>query len=127
MDILLSYGIESVVVSRNMTHLLQPLDLTTNASPKKYEKRAFSEYFTFCIMEALKIAPDQDVTSIEVDLLLSNLKPRHAKVMTDLYHHLQSHEGKEIIKAGWKTAGITDILRNSRRNNESLIKENPFT
>ena len=43
-------------------------------------------------MEALKIDPDRDVTSIEVDLRLSTLKPRHAKVMTDLYHHLQSHK-----------------------------------
>ena len=100
MDILSSYGTESVMVPRNMTHLLQPLDLPTNASFKKYEKRAFSEYFTFCIMEALKIDPDRDVTSVEVDLRLSTLKPRHAKVMTDLYHHLQSHKGEEIIKAG---------------------------
>ena len=109
---------ESVMVPRNMTDLLQPLDLTTNVSFKKHEKRAFSEYFTFCIMEALKTDPDRDGTT---------LKPRHAKVMTDLYHHIQFHKGKEIIKAGWKAAGITDILQNSRRNNENLIKENPFT
>ena len=51
---------------------------------------------------------------------------RHAKVMTDLYHHLQSHKGKEIIKSGWKAAGITDTLQNSRRNNENLIKGNLF-
>ena len=115
------------MVPRNMTHLLQPFDLTTNLSFKKYEKRVFSEYFTFCIMEALKIDPDRDVTSIEVDLRVSTLKPRHAKIMTGLYHHLQSHKGKEVIKAGWKTAGITDILQNSRRNNENLIKKKPFT
>ena len=127
MDILSSYGIESVMVPRNMTHLLQPLDLTTNASFKKYEKRAFSEYFTFCIMEALKIDPDRDVTSIEVDLHLSTLTPCHAKVMTDLYHHLQCHNGKELIKTGWKAANITDILQNHQRNNENLIKENTFT
>ena len=78
-------------------------------------------------MEALKIDPDRDVTSIEVDLHLSTLKPRHAKVMTNLYDHLQSHKGKEIIKVGWKAAAITDILQNSRQNNENLIKENPFT
>ena len=78
-------------------------------------------------MEALEIDPDRDVPNIEIDLRLSTLKLRHAKVMTDLYHHLQSHKGKEIIKAGWKAAGITDILQNSRRNNENLIKENPFT
>lgn len=31
----------------NITHLLQPLDLTTNASVKKMEKRGFNDYFTF--------------------------------------------------------------------------------
>ena len=55
-------------------------------------------------MEALKIEPDRDVASIEVDLRLSTLNPRHAKVMNDLYHHLQFHKGKEIIQAGWKAA-----------------------
>ena len=96
-DTLSSYGIESAMVPKNMTHLLQPLDLTTNASFKKYEKRAFSEYFTPCIMEALTNYPDRDVTTIKVDLRLSTLKPRHAKVMTDMYQHLKSEKGKEII------------------------------
>ena len=53
MDTLSSYGIECNMVPKNMTHLLQMLDLTTNASSKKYQKRAFSEYFTSCIMEVL--------------------------------------------------------------------------
>ena len=79
MDTLSSYGIESVMIPKNMNHLLQPLDLTTNTSFKKYEKRAFSEYLTSCIMKALTNDPDQD------DLRLSTLKPRHAKVMTDMY------------------------------------------
>ena len=51
MDTLSSYGIESVMVPKNMAHLLQPVNLTTNASFKKYEKRALSEYITFCIMK----------------------------------------------------------------------------
>ena len=37
MDTLSSYSLESVMVPKNMTHLLQPLDLT-NTSFKKYEK-----------------------------------------------------------------------------------------
>ena len=71
MDTLSSYGIEVVIVPKNMTHLLQPFDLTTNASFKKYEKRDFSEYFTSCIMEALTNDPDRDVTTIHVDLRFS--------------------------------------------------------
>ena len=85
MNTLSSYGIESVMVPKNMIHLVQPLDLTTSASFKKYEKRAFSEYFTSCIMEALTNDPDQDVTTIKVDFRLSTLKPHHAKAITDMY------------------------------------------
>ena len=126
MDTLSSYSIEAAMVLKNMTHLLQPLDLTTNASFQKYEKRAFSETFTSCIMEVLTNDPDRDVTTIQVDLRLSTLKPRHAKVMTDIYQHLKSEKGKEIIKAGWKAAGITDILKDAREGNGNTIRLNPF-
>jgi hypothetical protein len=51
-----------------MTHLLQPLDLTTNASAKKMEKRGFSDHFTSTITEAMLKNPQRDVTTIEVDL-----------------------------------------------------------
>ena len=44
-DTLSANKIESVMVPKNMTHLLQPLDLTTNTSFKKFEKREFCEYF----------------------------------------------------------------------------------
>ena len=98
-DALATHNIELVMVPKNMTHLLQPLDLTTNASFKKFEKRAFTEYFTSCIMKALEIDPDLDAASIEVDLRLSTLKPRHAKVMTELYDHLRTQAGKDIIRA----------------------------
>ena len=42
-------NIECVMIPKNMTHLLQPLDLTTNGAMKKMGSRAFSEYFTNCI------------------------------------------------------------------------------
>ena len=57
-DTLSSYGLESVIVPKNTDHLLHLLDLTTNSSFKKYEKWAFSEYFTFCVLEALTNDPD---------------------------------------------------------------------
>ena len=126
MDTLTSYGIESVMVPKNMSHLLQPLDSTTNASFKKYEKRPFSEYFTPCIMEALTNDPDRDVSTIKADLRLLTLKLRHAKVMTDMYHHLKSEKGKEIIKAGWRAVGITGVLKDAREGNGNTIRLNPF-
>ena len=106
-DALATHNIELVMVPKNMTHLLQPLDLTTNASFKKFEKRAFTEYFTSCIMKALEIDPDRDVASIEVDLRLSTLK-------------------KGIIGAGWKAAGISENLIDARKNQKNPIKDNPF-
>ena len=96
MDTLSSYGVEVVMVPKNMTHLLQPLHSPTNASFKKYEKRAFSEYFTSCIMEALTNDPDRDVKTIQIDVHLSTLKPRYAKVMIDMYQHLKFKKGKKI-------------------------------
>ena len=113
MDAPSNYGIESVIIPKSMTHLLQPLDLTTNASFKKYEKRTFSENFMSCIMEAVRNDTDRDVTTIKVDLRWSTQKARHAKVMTSMYQHLKSEKGKEIIKAGWRAAGIPYILKDA--------------
>ena len=67
------------MVSKNRSHLLQPLDLTTNDSLKKFEKKAFSEYFCSSILKELKDYTTCDVTSITVDLGLSTLKPFQRK------------------------------------------------
>ena len=88
MDTLSNFGIETVMFPKNMTHLLQPLDLTTNASFKKFEKRAFSEDSTSGIMEVLQTDPVRDFTTVKVDLRLSTLKPHHARVMRDVYNYL---------------------------------------
>ena len=112
------------MVPKNMTHLQQSLNLTTNASFKKNEKWAFSEYFMSCIMETLTNDPDRDVTTIQVDLRLSILKPRNARVMTDIYQYLKSQRRNEIIKAGWRATGITDVLKDSREGSENTIRLN---
>ena len=77
-------------------------------------------------MKALEIDPDRDVASIEVDLCLSTLKPRHAKVMTELCDHVRTQAGKDIIRASWKAAGISENLADARKNQKNPIKDNPF-
>ena len=114
----------SVGVPSNMTHLFQPLDLTTNSAAKKIEKREFSNYFTECITEALLKNPDIDVTTIKVDLRLKALKPRHALTTQRVYKFLKSEKGKEIILAGWKAAGIMDAVKKGR--NGDIPTLNPF-
>ena len=71
-------NINIVAIPKNMTHLWQPLDLTTNASVKKMEKRGFNDYFTSTITEILEKDPQRDVSTIDVDLNLSTLKPIQA-------------------------------------------------
>ena len=100
---------------KNMTHLLQLLDLTTNASVKKMEKRGFSDYFTSTITETLEKDPQRDVTTIEVDLKLSTLKPIHAKLLRSIYEFLQGEKGRKIILNGWKAAGIMEAVESARK------------
>ena len=104
-------NIVPVMVPKNITHLLQLLDLTTNASVKKMEKKCFSEYITNAITKEMLRDPKRDVTTIEVDLRISTLKSEHAKAMRKVYKFLQSGKGCDVIKASWRAAGITDILK----------------
>ena len=117
-------GIEAVGVPKNLTHLLQPLDLTINSATKKIEKRQFSEYFNKCITNSLQRNPKIDVTTIEVDLRLSTLKPLHAATTTKVYEYLKSENGKKIILAGWTASGITGALKEGREGKLSSL--NPF-
>ena len=75
MDRLSKVDIDSVMIRKIMTHLLQLLDLTTNAAFEKYKKLAFSEYLSARVMVALKNDPACDVMTVKVDLHLSTLKP----------------------------------------------------
>ena len=103
-DRLKELNIMSVMVPKNMKHLLQPLDLSTKGDVKNMEKRAFSDYF---MMRNTK----KDVTTIEIDLRLSTLKPRHVKLMKYLYEYLLTDmKGSSIILSGWRSAGILDCV-----------------
>ena len=75
-------NIFTVNVPKNLTHLLQLLDLTTNAAFKNIERKEFSNHFTLTILKELIKDPNLDVMTISVDLRLTTLKPitlRHRK------------------------------------------------
>ena len=69
--------------------------------------------------------PKRDVTTIEVDLRFSTLKPEHAKIMRKVYKFLQLKKGCDMIKADWKAAGITDVLKEARDTGCTSMK--PFS
>ena len=75
-------NIFTVNVPKNLTHLLQLLDLTTNAAFNNIERKEFSNHFTLTILKELIKDPNLDVMTISVDLRLTTLKPitlRHRK------------------------------------------------
>ena len=88
------------------------------------EKRAFSEYFTSCMTDEMLRNPEKDVATIEINLKLSTLKPRHAKLMKEVYEWLGTEKGKSIILSGWRSAGITDAVKNARSGEISSL--NPY-
>ena len=110
-------NMKDVAVPKNMTHLLQTLDLTTNGVVKKMDQRECSDYFTRCITGALLANPKRDVATMKVDLKLSTLKPIHAKTFSKVYEHVKSDQGKQAILNGFRAAGITDAVKK--------IPENP--
>ena len=112
-DALDNYNLVTVMVPKNLTHLLQPLDLTTNGSFKKMEKAAFRDYFTNTITRQLKIDPQKDVTTIKVDLTLSTLKSIHTMMMTEIYQYFNK-DGQETILNGWKAAGVVCAIDEGR-------------
>ena len=62
------FQIITVQVPKNLTHLLQPLDLTTNLTFKKLEKESFTEYFSNTVAKEMAGDPNRDVTTIDIDL-----------------------------------------------------------
>ena len=111
-----SYSIKIVMTPKNMTHLLQPLDLTTNCILKKFKRKVLSEYLCSSILQELKNDPTCDVITIKVDLRLSTLKSFHAEVMKNSYNYFAFCGRKEIIKEVCKTSRITDAIRETHHN-----------
>ena len=106
-----------VNVPANMTRYFQPLDLTINGQSKQFLKKKFEEWYSKQVTSQL--AQGANVYDIEVKLVLSVLKPIHARWLISLYDHLRNN-CSDSIKKGFRIAGIDDILL------EELEAEDPF-
>ena len=89
---------------KNMTHLFQPLDLTTNSSLKKIEKRAFSKYLSSSIYGSTETGSDSRCHSNTNRLQLSVLKPLYANALKEAYQFFELLKGKEVILSRWRAA-----------------------
>ena len=61
--------------------------------------------------------------NIEIKLRLSLIKPIHAAWVVDIYNHMPSERGIEIIESGWRASGILDALR---KGSSALPSIDPF-
>ncbi len=114
--------VEKRLTELNIISVMVPKNMPI--SVKKMEKRALGEYFTSCITDEMLRNPGKDVTTIEVDLKLSTLKPRQAKLMNELYEWLATEKGKSVILSGWRSSGNVNVVNNAR--NGELSSLNPY-
>ena len=76
-----------MTVPRNPTNKFQLLDLTINKTAKAFIQNRYNDWFSDQVARQLKSG--NDTTDIKVSLMLSNLKPLHAKWIVDLYNHIE--------------------------------------
>ena len=105
------------MVPKNMTHLLQPLDVTTNGTIKKIEKQEFSNYIASIITNERLIDPALDVTTIRTDSKLSTLKPLHLNKLIQIFNYFKTSDGESIILSGFQATGTTNAIANARQGN----------
>ena len=98
-----------VNVPRNMTKYYQLPDLTVNGYSKRFLKNKFNEQYSFQVSKQL--ADGVILENVQVKLNLTIFKPIHAGWFVEFYNHMTTNKGCDIIKNGWKAAGITDAIR----------------
>ena len=108
-------------VPNNLTAHYQPLDCTTNKWAKDFTKRKFSTWYAKQIRD--NVEKGISLEEIDVNFQLTTMKPLHAHWMIELYDHLTSPSGKDIIINGWKQSGIFDAIK---LGSAALPSLNPF-
>ena len=102
-----------------MTHKLQPLDINVNGIAKGFLKDDFQTWHTDEIQRQMDNG--KDVYEVDVDTLLSQMKPINARWVIGLYDKLRNYE--KMIENGFKAAAITEALDPE----ENLVEEDPFS
>ena len=82
------------------------MDVSVNKPAKNFLRQQFQDWYAEKICKQL----DQQEEMSPVDLRLSIVKPLGAQWMIKLYDYLKSKP--DIIKNGFKGAGISDYLTN---------------
>jgi hypothetical protein len=105
-------------VPPNMTHLLQPLDVSVNGHVKSLLRDKFERWYADAIVG--QVSAGTNLQHITVDCNLSAIKEVHAAWIISIYHELK--EAKEIITGGFRRAGIIEAL-----DENFSAADNPFS
>ena len=109
-NLLLKNNFFIVTVPKNITHLFQPLTLTVNDHCKAFLKRKFAQWFVQQFNKQLSLG--KRVEYIEMKLHLTDIKPIHAKWITQFYSNMSTEDKSKLIINGWKKSGIFDAVAN---------------
>lgn len=71
--------------------------------------KKFNEWYTDQVFQQLY--DGKPLEEIDIKLQLTTLKPLHAQWVVELFNHMTTDEGKEVILNGWKASGITEALK----------------
>ena len=73
---------------------------------------SFYECYLQCYTAAVKeqIDSGKQLDEIEVDFHLLTMKPLHGRWLIALYNYMTTSKGRDIIKKGWKKAGVAGLL-----------------
>ena len=97
-------NIYTVSIPANCTDKLQPMDLSINKTLKDFMKSEFNDWYSSVVYKTL-----DSENPTPTDLRMAIMKPLGAQWLLKAYKHLMNN--REIVKNGFKAAGITDALR----------------
>jgi len=103
-NLLDNHNIIVVKVPPNCMDCLQPTDLSINKSVKDYLRDKFQKWYPSEVEKSYH----QDESTTPIDLRMSIMKPLGAGWLVGAYNYVK--EKDSLVKNGYKSAGISDIL-----------------
>ena len=93
----------------NCTDLLQPIDLSVNKPFKDYLRAKFQSWYSEKV--ATQLEAGRTPKEVLVDTKMSIMKEISVKWMISAFDYVSSHP--EIIRNGFKEAGIVNVLKDN--------------
>ena len=109
-----------VVVPNNCTDLFQPLDLSVNKPFKDKLRSRFAEWYSQEVTKQLQDGKQLD--SVHVDTRMTVIKELSCKWIMSAYDHV--HSSPEIVKNGFKKAGIVSAIKDGVISDVTLESDN---